>query len=70
MPFKFIPINGSYGLVVFMWEETKQDTLLFILFFCRAIWAVANGDYVEARSAQAVVVQYLFLKTQNTKNSC
>ena len=30
----------------------------FFFFFCRAVWAVANGDYVEAHSAQAVVVQY------------
>lgn len=28
--------------------------------FCRAVWAVANGDYVEAHAAQAVVVQYPF----------
>ena len=27
-------------------------------FHHRAVWAVANGDYVEARAAQAVVVQY------------
>ena len=51
----------------FTWKETKQDILLFILFFCRAIWAVANGDYVEARSAQAVVVQYLFWKPKIQK---
>ena len=48
-------------------KETKQDILLFILLFCRAIWAVANGDYVEARSAQAVVVQYLFWKPKIQK---
>ena len=28
--------------------------------FFRAVWAVANGDYVEAHAAQAVVVQYPF----------
>ena len=62
MPFKFISINGSYGLVV-LWGR-KLNKILFYLycFFCRAIWAVANGDYVEARSSQAVVVQYLFWK--------
>ena len=32
----------------------------FLLFFFRAVWAVANGDYVEAHAAQAVVVQYPF----------
>ena len=31
-----------------------------IVFTCRAVWAVANGDYVEARAAQALVVQYPF----------
>ena len=62
MPFKFILINGSYGLLV-LWGR-KLNKILFYLycFFCRAIWAVANGDYVEARSSQAVVVQYLFWK--------
>ena len=62
MPFKFILINGSYGQVV-LWGR-KLNKILFYLycFFCRAIWAVANGDYVEARSSQAVVVQYLFWK--------
>ena len=28
----------------------------------RAVWAVANADYVEARAAQSVVVQYPFIK--------
>lgn len=35
-------------------------TLKFFDFFFRAVWAVANGDYVEAHAAQAVVVQYPF----------
>ena len=67
MPFKFILINGSYGLLV-LWGR-KLNKILFYLycFFCRAIWAVANGDYVEARSAQAVVVQYLFWKPKIQK---
>ena len=30
----------------------------FLLLFSRAVWAVANGNYIEARAAQAVVVQY------------
>ena len=46
-------------------KKKKQNFLLLIyvciiVFICRAVWAVANGDYVEARAAQAVVVQYPF----------
>lgn len=37
-----------------------------IVFICRAVWAVANGDYVEARAAQAVVVQYPFSTLHST----
>ena len=51
-----------------MWEETKLDIFFYLhCFFCRALWAVANGDYVEAWSAQAVVVQYLFWKPKIQK---
>ena len=35
-------------------------------FICRAVWAVANGDYVEARATQAVVVQYPFSNLHST----
>ena len=62
MPFKFISINGSYGQVVLWGRKLKKILFYLYCFFCRAIWAVANGDYVEARSSQAVVVQYLFWK--------
>ena len=46
-------------------KKKKQNFFLLInvciiVFICRAVWAVANGDYVEARAAQAVVVQYPF----------
>ena len=47
-------------------KKKKQNLFLLInvcmivFFFCRAVWGVANGDYVEARAAQAVVVQYPF----------
>ena len=43
--------------------KKKKKQLIYvciIVFTCRAVWAVANGDYVEARAAQAVVVQYPF----------
>ena len=46
-------------------KKKKQNSFLLIyvciiVFICRAVCAVANGDYVEARAAQAVVVQYPF----------
>ena len=44
--------------VTFRYLRDLYDVKHFV--FCRAVWAVANGDYVEARAAQAVVVQYPF----------
>ena len=38
--------------------ECLQVPVYVCFFLPRAVWAVANGDYVEARAAQAVVVQY------------
>ncbi|XP_027054966.1 PCI domain-containing protein 2-like [Pocillopora damicornis] len=39
-----------------------------VAYHLRAIWAVANGDYVEARSSQAVVVQSFTRAFQSQKD--
>lgn len=55
----------QWGFDAVVKNKKKQNFFLLIYvciidFTCRAVWAVANGDYVEARAGQAVVVQYPF----------
>ena len=58
-----ISFQQAFDAVVKKRKKQNFFLLIFvcIIFFnCRAVWAVANGDYVEARAAQALVVQYPF----------
>ena len=57
--------NQAFPISVCLTHEERWNSLLLFYLYCffsRAIWAVDNGDYVEAWSSQAVVVQYLFWK--------
>ncbi|CAH3024806.1 unnamed protein product [Porites evermanni] len=48
------------------WFEQPYDEM--VASHLRAVWAVANGDYVEARAAQAVVVQTFTRAFQSQKD--
>ncbi|CAH3119191.1 unnamed protein product [Pocillopora meandrina] len=48
------------------WFEPPYDEM--VAYHLRAIWAVANGDYVEARSSQAVVSFTRAFQSQKDEN--
>ncbi|XP_068734370.1 PCI domain-containing protein 2-like [Montipora capricornis] len=49
------------------WFEQPYDEMTAA--HLRAVWAVANADYVEARAAQSVAVQYPFINKLTVKHN-